>query len=157
MIYDGIDAIGRYRGLYRGLDVLIDWFGEHSLDELEVGKNEILGDKVYANVMNATTREGAHYEVHHKYMDVQVDIDGRESFKVTPADIEFEAPFNDEEDFAKGNPAEGSDAIEGTLDNGRFALFAINEPHMPTCIFGDDGPQPVKKVCFKLLADEFWD
>lgn len=159
MIYDGLSSISRYRGLYKGLDVLIDWLDSNDPAQLEMGKNEILGDKVFANVMQATTRESAdaHYEVHHKYMDVQIDLEGREAFKVTPADIEFEKPFDEDGDFAVGMPAADTDAIEGNLDNARFALFAINEPHMPTLVFGEDGAQSIKKICFKLLADEYWD
>jgi len=28
---------------------------------------------------------------------------------------------------------------------------------MPTLEFPDDGAQPVKKICFKLLADAYWE
>ena len=31
------------------------------------------------------------------------------------------------------------------------------EPHMPTLQFGDDGAQPVRKICFKVLDDPFFD
>ena len=63
MIYDQLSNVERYRGLYKGLDVLIDWLGEHDPAQLPVGRNDICGDKVYANVMEPTTRplSEAHY------------------------------------------------------------------------------------------------
>ena len=78
MIYDGLEARGLYRGLSKGLDVLIDWLDEHDVHELPLGKTEILGNKVFANVMDAKTRrfEDARFETHRKYMDVQVDLEG---------------------------------------------------------------------------------
>ena len=38
MIYDGLEARGLYRGLSKGLDVLIDWLDEHDVHELPLGK-----------------------------------------------------------------------------------------------------------------------
>ena len=34
MIYDGLSKLNRYRGLYKGLDVLIDWLDLHDMREL---------------------------------------------------------------------------------------------------------------------------
>ena len=51
-----------------------------------------------------------------------------------------------------------SDAsIAGDLADDKFALFVAGEPHMPTLEFPGDGAQPVKKICFKLLADAYWE
>ena len=70
MIYDGLSALGLYRGLSRGLDVLIDWLDGNDPASLPIGRTEILGDKVFANVMNARTRtpEDARFETHRRYM-----------------------------------------------------------------------------------------
>lgn len=72
MIYDGLDAIGLYRGLTRGLDVLIDWLGKNDPADLPIGITEIDGKRVYANVMDASTRHerDARFETHRKYLDV---------------------------------------------------------------------------------------
>ena len=45
----------------------------------------------------------------------------------------------------------------GDLADDKFALFVAGEPHMPTLEFPGDGAQPVKKICFKLLADAYWE
>ena len=130
MIYGALGDIEEYRGMLKGLDVLIDWLEENDPAELEVGSHPILGDKVFANVMAPTTRPEAeaHYETHQRYHDLQIDVEGREAFKVA-----------------------------GDLADDKFALFVAGEPHMPTLEFPGDGAQPVKKICFKLLADTFWE
>ena len=50
MIYGALGDIEEYRGMLKGLDVLIDWLEENDPAELEVGSHPILGDKVFANV-----------------------------------------------------------------------------------------------------------
>lgn len=156
MICGALTDLPRYRGMMRGLDVLIDWLAEHDPAQLACGSHEILGDKVYANVMEATTRcaSDAHYETHRRYHDVQIDLTGREAYRVAVGKTEQVEPFNEADDFELVD-AEGS--IEGDLADGKFAVFVVGEPHMPTLQYGDDGAQPVKKICFKVLADVYWD
>ena len=106
--------------------------------------------------MEATTRcaSEAHYETHRRYHDVQIYLSGREAYRVALGDTVQVEPFNEADDFELVDAAAG---IEGDLADGKFALFIAGEPHMPTLQYGDDGAQPIKKICFKILADEFWD
>ncbi len=161
MIYDGISAIGRYRGLAKGLDVLIDWLGEHDdWRDLPTGRNEICGSKVFANVQDATTRTAgsAHYEVHRRYIDVQVDLVGCEAFRVTPGATVPLEDFDEARDYQKVDAApQNGDEIEGTLAKGHFAAFFPGEPHMPNLVCTAAEPYPIHKICFKVLADEFWE
>lgn len=156
MIYDGLDVIERYRGLYKGLDVLIDWLAEHDPASLPVGSNEIDGARVFANVMEATTRlpESAQFEVHKKYMDVQIDLEGAEAFKTIPGSLAYASDLDD--DFLLED-ASTATALDGTLEHGHFALFMIGEPHMPTLVLPGHESAPVKKICFKVVGDQFWD
>lgn len=159
MIYDGLDKIGRYRGLYKGLDVLIDWLGENDPYALEPGRHEIAGNKVFANVMDTTTRllEDASYEVHHRYHDVQMDVEGRECFRTTPSATELTGAFDEENDGGLCRIAsEDANELEGTLGHGRFAMFVVGEPHMPNLACPGDEPGSLRKICFKVLDDEFW-
>lgn len=156
MILDQIQNIGRYRGFSRGLDVLIDWLGAHDCAELEVGRHDILGDKVFANVQAPTTRPAseAHFETHARYMDVQVDVNGREAFRVAQGETVVVTPFDAGDDFGL---CDAERFVEADLDESRFVVFLVGEPHMPTLEFPGDGAQPIKKICFKVLADEFFD
>lgn len=159
MIYDGLQAIGRYRGLFKGLDVLIDWLEENDPASLPLGTTEIDGERVLANVMSTATRreEDASFEVHERYMDVQIDLDGAECFKTTPGPVV--APDGD------GPAGEGlcalapgnADTLAGSLAGGRFAIFLVGEPHMPNLAPEGAAPAALRKICFKVLADRFWD
>ena len=51
MIYGALGDIEEYRGMLKGLDVLIDWLEENDPAQLEVGSHPILGEKVFANVI----------------------------------------------------------------------------------------------------------
>ena len=57
---------------------------------------------------------------------------------------------------ALGDIEEYRGMLKGLADD-KFALFVAGEPHMPTLEFPGDGAQPVKKICFKLLADAYWE
>lgn len=156
MIIDQIDNIDRYRGFAKGLDILIDWMAAHDFKALEVGSHPIMGKKVFANVMEPTTRplDDAHYEVHARYYDVQVDVRGREAFKVAQGETTQVKEFDAAEDFGL---LDAEACIDGDLDEGRFAIFVPGEAHMPTLQFPGDGAQPIKKICFKVVADAFFD
>ncbi len=90
-----------YRGMLEGLDVLIDWLEENDPAQLEVGSHPILGDKVFANVMAPTTRPEAeaHYETHQRYHDLQIDIEGREAFKVATGSLTLVQDFDEKDDY----------------------------------------------------------
>ena len=166
MIYGALGDIEEYRGMLKGLDVLIDWLEEHDPAELEVGSHPILGDKVFANVMAPTTRPeaDAHYETHQRYHDLQIDVEGREAFKVATGSLTLVQDqivvillvqeFDEKDDY---DLVDSDASIAGDLADDKFALFVAGEPHMPTLEFPGDGAQPVKKICFKLLADAYWE
>ena len=156
MIYGALGDIEEYRGMLKGLDVLIDWLEENDPAELEVGSHPILGDKVFANVMAPTTRPEAeaHYETHQRYHDLQVDVEGREAFKVATGSLTLVQEFDEKDDY---DLVDSDASIAGDLADDKFALFVAGEPHMPTLEFPGDGAQPVKKICFKLLANAYWE
>lgn len=160
MIYDGMAGVERYGGLYRGFDVLIDWLGKNDYRALEAGRHEILGDRVFALAQDATTRRrgDAHYEAHRRYMDLQVDVEGHEAFLVTPGATEPLSPYDEGVDKQYLDVAVGNDdEFGGELGHGRFVLFVVGEPHMPNLAPAGMESGPIRKVCFKILADEFWD
>jgi len=101
MIYGALGDIEEYRGMLKGLDVLIDWLEENDPAQLEVGSHPILGDKVYANVMAPTTRPEAeaHYETHQRYHDLQIDVEGREAFKVATGSLTLVQEFDEKDDY----------------------------------------------------------
>lgn len=160
MIYDGLEVRYLYRGLSKGLDVLIDWLDENDPATLPLGKTQILGDKVFANVMDAKTRrfEDARFEVHRKYMDVQIDLVGHEDFMTTPGKVIPAGEFDEPADKGYCHEApENHNLLKGSLEQGRFAIFMIGEPHMPNLVPEGQEVGPIKKICFKVLGDQYWD
>ena len=158
MIIDSLDAIRRYQGFSKGIDVLIDWLAHNDPAALPVGSNPIDGDRVFANVMDATTRHEADalYEAHHRYMDVQVDITGVERFKTCLSALDPAGPFDEATDGGLFTARGEEDALEGVLGPGRFVVFLPDEPHMPTLVPEGAAPARVHKICCKVLSDAYW-
>lgn len=120
MIYGALGDIEEYRGMLKGLDVLIDWLEENDPAQLEVGSHPILGDKVFANVMAPTTRPEAeaHYETHQRYHDLQIDIEGREAFKVATGSLTLVQEFDEKDDY---DLVDSDASIAGDLADDKFA------------------------------------
>ena len=80
MIYDMLANVQKYRGISKNLDTAIDFLVKTDLSALPLGRTEIDGDNVFANVMEAQAKpvEELHFEIHKKYMDIQIDIEGTE-------------------------------------------------------------------------------
>lgn len=156
MIYDQIANIERYRGLQKGIDVLIDWLKDNDYKALPVGRTDILGDKVFANVQEPTTREvsEARFESHRRYMDLQVDVEGREAFRVGQGAVTNRTEFDEANDI---DFCDTEGYVQGDLDDDRFVVYMVGEPHMPNVAFPGDGKRAIKKICFKVIENEFFD
>ena len=132
MITDHLSRLGRYRGIHPALDTAIRWLEENDPAQLPNGHTEIDGQRVFINVMDANLRpaEGAEFEYHRLYADLQIDLTGSEYWAWTTR-AEATGPFDETADcgFAAG-PEEPS----GLLGEGRFALFLPGEYHKPSCI-----------------------
>ncbi|MED9938398.1 MAG: YhcH/YjgK/YiaL family protein [Gemmiger sp.] len=147
MLVDSFDYIACYKGLHPNLDTAIDWLNSHTLDALENGRTIIDGENVFVNVMDADLRdaEGAAFEYHRRYADLQIDLSGGEhwgwAFEGRP-----EGEFSTESDagFASGPEHAG-----GELGEGRFVIFFPGELHKPSC--KTPGCDHVRKAVVKIL------
>ena len=144
MIYDRLENLHLYRGCFKNLDTVIDWLNTHSVDDLPLGKTVIDGEDVFVNVMEAQTRpaEGAQYEVHGRYMDLQLNLQGGERFAVGDGSCEVDPE-------ADAGFCGGTERTQSLLTNGWFVLFPTGEPHMPTLHPAGETTQ-VKKAVFKI-------
>ena len=147
MIVDSFDYIACYKGLHPNLDTAIDWLNSHTLDALENGKTIIDGERVFVNVMDADLRdaEGAAFEYHRRYADLQIDLTGSE-YWAWASDGKAEGEFNAENDFGLKS---GPEHVGGTLGDGRFAIFFPGELHKPSC--KTPGCDHVRKAVVKIL------
>ncbi len=147
MLVDSFDYIACYKGLHPNLDTAIDWLNSHTLDALENGRTIIDGENVFVNVMDADLRdaEGAAFEYHRRYADLQIDLSGGEHWGWA-SEGRPEGEFSTESDagFASGPEHAG-----GELGEGRFVIFFPGELHKPSC--KSEGCDHVRKAVVKIL------
>ena len=147
MLVDSFDYIACYKGLHPNLDTAIDWLNSHTLDALENGRTIIDGENVFVNVMDADLRdaEGAAFEYHRRYADLQIDLSGSEHWGGA-SEGRPEGEFSAESDagFASGPEHAG-----GELGEGRFVIFFPGELHKPSC--KTPGCDHVRKAVVKIL------
>lgn len=147
MLVDSFDYIACYKGLHPNLDTAIDWLNSHTLDALENGRTIIDGENVFVNVMDADLRdaEGAAFEYHRRYADLQIDLSGGEHWGWA-SEGRPEGEFSTENDagFASGPEHAG-----GELGEGRFVIFFPGELHKPSC--KTPGCDHVRKAVVKIL------
>ncbi len=150
MIYDTLDNLNQYTGLFENLDTAINFIENTDLSTLPLGKTQIDGDNVFVSIFDVETKltEDVNFETHSKYMDLQCDIEGTELCEVALGDIKEIKAYSEESDIAFYE-SELSCAL--ILNPERFAIFMIEEPHKPTLRTADC--ERVKKAVFKIAYD----
>ena len=148
MIVDSLDYIACYKGLHPNLDKAIDWLNSHTLDALENGKTIIDGENVFVNVMDADLRDadGAAFEYHRRYADLQIDITGGEGWGYTNAAGPEVGQFSGDCGFQ-----DSASVVSGALGEGRFVLFFPTELHKPGLV--QDGCANVRKAVVKIKME----
>ena len=133
------------------------------LDNLPLGRTEIDGDRVYANVMEYETHPAGEEisESHKRYYDVQCVIRGQEMQACIPysAGLPVKTPYNKEEDYALYAPeampfwTDGSDfPSKITVHSKEITIFAPGEVH--TSGICPEKPEKIFKVVVKCRAAE---
>ena len=148
MIYDKLSNISRYLGINANLDIAINYIISHSLTSLPMGKTELDGNRVYINVMEAHTAPAGQrqYEIHENYMDIQIDLSGREIIQIGDASsMQPLDAYNPETDL--GTVA--CDTLTSCMiGSGNFILCMDGEPHKPGISAGEDSS--LVKCVFKV-------
>ena len=149
MIVDSFDYIACYKGLHPNLDTAIEWLNSHTLDALENGKTIIDGENVFVNVMDADLRDadGAAFEYHRRYADLQIDLTGSEGWGYETAPGTEVKPYAPDIGFQ-----DSPDAVFGTLGGGRFVLFFPGELHKPGVAQPDC--RNVRKAVVKIRMED---
>lgn len=134
MITDALQNLDRYRGLHKNFDTAIDFLKSTDLEKLPDGRTVVDRDHVFVNVMEADLRnaDGAGFEYHKKYADLQINISGSEYWECALTGVP-QSDFDTETDFGL---VDGTAFSTGTLGDGRFVLFFPEEFHKPGCING---------------------
>ncbi len=147
MVYDILENIEQYTGLFENLDRAIEYLAETDLEALPLGRTDIAGDDIYLNVVELTARpsDEAEFETHSEYMDIHIDLEGVELFEIALGELEETRAYDEESDIAFYK-ADLSCAC--VLGPGRFLITMTEEPHKPA-VASAEGPA-LKKIIVKV-------
>ncbi|MBQ5888025.1 MAG: YhcH/YjgK/YiaL family protein [Bacteroidaceae bacterium] len=149
MVLDLIENLKSYEALNPHFSKVVDFLEKNNLADLPLGRNEICGDTVYANVMEAPVKsqEEAFIEVHRRYIDIQIPVSSDELMGYTPLTELPQTDYNADSDAAiypVGMPARDYFNVH----KGEFVIFFPQDGHAPAIT-----AVPLKKVVFKVAVE----
>lgn len=123
----------RIEALHPLFKQLFDYVKQNDLSQVPAGRIELDGDRLFINVADAQLmeREAQKLEVHRAYIDVHFPLSGTEVVgwsALDNIDVESEAPFNEESDFAL-YPAAASTYVE--VHPGECLVVYPEDAHAP--------------------------
>ena len=148
MILDTLDNLEKYASLNPFFPKAIEFVKNTDLAALPLGRNEIMGDEIFANVMEVQprTKEEVPVEVHRKYIDIQIPISGDEVMGYIPLSDLPEGEYSDANDvtlYPVGMLA--SDYVN--VKRSMFTIFFPQDGHAPAVT-----PVKVKKIIIKIAV-----
>lgn len=147
MIFDKLSNIKMYKGTNKNLDLVIDYIMTHDLNALPLGRTILDGDNAYINVMdaNAAPLEQRKYELHHHYMDLQIDLTGIERIDTGDRSSIVMETYDPDSDVGICSAPDLAQCIIGP---GNFILCMAGEPHKPNIAVSND--TKLKKAVCKI-------
>ncbi len=122
---------------------------EQTIENTEVGNYPLHDESVYFIVNDKTElKENRRSEIHHKYLDVQLILEGTETFGYSEYPLlSIEDDYLEEKDIAFSNDVQDEQFV--TLEAGEFIIFNPKQPHRPL-VAVNDKPAAVKKLIIKV-------
>lgn len=147
MIIDSLHNCKTYLGMHPRFAKAFEYLLNADFSKLPDGRNEIDGDELFLlmNREGLKKPEDAPLEVHDKYIDIQLVIDGTETFGWKERS-ELDSPrgeFDKEKDIQFFNDAP---ATFYTLHSGQMSIFFPEDGHAPQI-----GEGPLTKCIIKVL------
>lgn len=148
MILDSLKNLKQYATLNPRFEKAIDFILNTDLGNLPLGRNEICGDEIFANVMEAQprTKEEVPVEVHRKYIDIQIPLSGDEVMGYTPIEDLPDGEYSDENDvtlYPVGMLAGDYVNVKRSM----FTVFFPQDGHAPAVT-----PVKLKKIIIKVAV-----
>ena len=149
MVLDLLENLRCYEALNPHFSKVIDFVEKVDFASLPLGRNEICGDSVFANVMEVKpkSKTEAFVEIHRKYIDIQIPISSVEIMGYTPVNELPDANYSATDDVAiypVGMPAR--DYLN--VRKGEFVIFFPQDGHAPAITSA-----PLKKVVIKVAVE----
>ena len=148
MILDTLDNLSKYASLSPLFPKAIEFITNADLASLPLGRNEIQGDEIFANVMEAQprTKEEVPLEVHRRYIDIQIPISDNEVMGYTPLASLPEGEYSEENDvtlYPAGILAQDYVNVKRSM----FTVFFPQDGHAPAVT-----PVKLKKIIVKVAV-----
>ena len=118
------------------------------LDALPLGRNEI-GEGAFANVQEYETKLESKYELHRRYIDVQLLTRGEEAVFVADKEMgrEPQGEFDIQNDFILYATADNARCVKVSPQS--WLILYPSDAHMPCMALGNE-PQHVRKIVVKI-------
>ena len=148
MIIDTLDNLGKYVALNPLFAEVVEFLKKNNLEAMADGKYPIKGQDLFLNLTPAQGKgpDEAVLETHVKMIDIQIPIDGPETYGFTPLEHLPEAGYDEEKDITMYPGLMAENFID--CQPGMFAVFFPQDGHAP-CI--SMFPQ-IRKAIFKIKA-----
>ncbi len=132
----------------RTWEVVACFLLEKDLDTLPLGRNEI-GEGAFANVQEYETKLESKFELHRRYIDVQLLTRGEELVYVTPKEDarEPQGEFDEEADFILYASSTSVRKVRVSAES--YLILYPSDAHQP-CMAIDGTPMPVRKIVVKI-------
>lgn len=146
MIVSNLQHSDRIESLHPLFKTVFDYVKSHDLLHTPCGRIELQGDDLFINNVNpeCVAAENQVLEVHHKYIDIHILLEGEETIGWKPIDdCSNEAkPYDDAADCQLfGEPA----SAYVTLRPGQFMAVWPEDPHAPVI-----GKGKIRKLIVKV-------
>ncbi len=146
MIIDKIENYRFYVGMDEKVAIALKHIADTDFSTLKAGRHEFDGDNIFVIVHDYITKkhDACRLEAHHKYIDVQYIVKGREWIGYTP--YSGQTPVTD---YDEKNDCVSFNEITSFIkfQKGMFAIFLPTDLHMPGT---DETPGEVRKVVVKV-------
>lgn len=148
MIIDTINNLCKYVGMNPLFADVVAFLDENDLNTLGAGKHFIKDKDLFVNIQETKGRsqEEAVLETHVKMIDIQIPLDGEETFGYTPLCDLPPFEYNAEKDITKYGDIQAQTYV--TVKPGQMAIFFPQDGHAP-CITDKAG---IRKAIFKVKA-----
>ena len=146
MIIDTIENLAKYEAVNPLFKQVVEFIANNRLEKLPEGKHPIQGADLFVNITTAKGRtpDEAVIETHRRMIDIQIPLDGPETYGYTPLCRLPETPYNDEKDITKYPNLLAESFID--CMPGMFAIFFPQDGHAP-CI---SVMPEIRKAIFKV-------
>lgn len=146
MIIDTLKNLTQYEAIHPLFKDVVEFLKKNDLSRMKAGKYPIKGDDFFVNVQVAEGRtpDAATLETHRKMIDIQIPLDGPETYGWTPLSHLPKVRYDAEKDITKYPDLMPESFID--CQPGMFAVFFPQDGHAPCITMAPE----IKKAIIKI-------